>query len=126
MGIDAIVGLVSLFGPKIIDTVKGWIHRKDSPEGTMAVLANTNPAELSNYVKAQAELMRVQNEAVNSDVTGTVSEWVSDVRAMIRPIITVTAIGHIIYASVTHTVIDPEFRYTYEAAIGSWFGSRLK
>lgn len=126
MGIDAIVGLVSLFGPKIIDTVKGWLHRKDSPEATLASLAQTAPDKLAEYVNAQAALITAQNSGVNSDITGSVSVWVSDVRAMIRPFITCVAVIHIVYSSVSGTAIPEQFRYTYEAAIGSWFGSRLK
>lgn len=126
MGIDAAVTLISLFGPKLIDTVKGWVHRKDSPEATLASMAQTAPDKLADYVNAQAALITAQNAGINADITGAVSVWVSDVRAMVRPVITIIAIGHIIYANINGVIIPEEFRYTYEAAISSWFGSRLK
>ncbi len=126
MGVDAIVSLVSLFGPKIFDTIKGFIHRKDSPDATMAALAQTNPAELSNYVNAQAALITAQNASINADITGTPHQWVSDVRALIRPVITVIAMVHIIVAHFKGIPVPEAAMYTYEAAISSWFGSRLK
>ena len=126
MGIDAVVSLVSLFGPKIIDTVKGWVHRKDSPEATLASLAQTNPDKLAEYVNAQAALITAQNASINADITGTPHQWVSDVRALIRPVITVIALGHIVFAHFNNIAIPEAAMYTYEAAISSWFGSRLK
>lgn len=126
MGLDAVVTLVSLFGPKILDLVKGVIHRKDSPEATLASMAQTAPDKLAEYVNAQASLITAQNLGINADITGTVSVWVSNTRAMIRPFITIVALIHIIYANIAGIIIPDAFVYTYEGAIGSWFGSRLK
>jgi hypothetical protein len=125
MGIDAIVGLVSLFGPKVINVVSGWLGRKNSPEQTLASLAQSNPDALGKYVEAQASLIRAQNEAVNADVSGSISEWVSDVRALIRPVLTIAAIIHIVIAAYYKIPIEEGIRYTYESMICSWFGSRL-
>lgn len=125
MGIDAIVSLVSLFGPKLIDMAKGLFGRKNTPEQTLASLAQANPDALGKYVEAQAGLVRAQNESVNADVSGTISVWVSDIRAMIRPVITVLAATHTIYAGLHGVVLDEGTRYLYETIIGSWFGSRL-
>jgi len=125
MGIDAIVSLVSLFGPKLINMVSGLFGRKNTPEQTLASLAQANPDALGKYVEAQAALVRAQNESVNADVSGTISVWVSDVRAMIRPVITCTATAHLIYCGLHGCVLDESTRYTYEMIIGSWFGSRL-
>lgn len=126
MGIDAIVALVSLFGPKLIDLVKGWFGSKNSPEQTIASLAQTNPEALAKYVEAQAKLIESQNESVNADITGTVSPWVSNIRAMIRPTITLVAVFHIVMAHYWKMQIDSDTMYVYEAAICSWVGSRWK
>ncbi len=128
MGIDAIVSLVSLLAPKAFDLVKGLFHRKDSPEQVMSALAQTNPDALAKYIQAQAEYAKVQNEAVNADITGTVPEWVSTIRALIRPLITFVAMIHI---GINHLSSGPQYdindnaMYIYEMAIGSWFGSRM-
>ena len=126
MGIDAIVSLVSLFGPKIIDTVKGFIHRKDSPEATLASLAQTAPDKLAEYVNAQAALITAQNASINADVAGTISTWVSNIRALIRPAITIIGLFHIVVAHFKGLTIPEGAMYTYEACLSSWFGSRLK
>ena len=128
MGIDAIVSLVSLLAPKAFDLVKGLFHRKDAPEQVLATLATTNPDALAKYIEAQAAYAKVQNEAVNADITGNVPEWVSTIRALIRPAITIFAIIHI---GINHLGTDKypiseSAMYIYETAIGSWFGSRLK
>lgn len=148
MGVDAIVSLVSLFWPKVIDTVKGWIHRKDSPEATMASLAQTNPAALADYVKAQADFIRAKVEQFNQDMPvitlgDSVPQWVVALwwllriyRGWIRPgLITLAAI-HVGYLTATAnspaeavsaiSSIPEWIRYQYEVATGSWFGDRWK
>ena len=125
MGVDAIVSLISLFGPKVIDLFKGWVSKKNTPEQTLASLAQTNPDALAKYVEAQAKLVEVQNASVNADVSGQIWEWVSSVRALIRPIITLIGAGHIVFSWYTGKPIAAEAMYVYETAIGSWFGSRL-
>jgi hypothetical protein len=128
MGIDAIVALVSLLAPKVIDLVKGWFGSKNSPEQTLASLAQTNPDALAKYIDAQATLIKVQNESVNADISGTVWPWISSIRALVRPMITYFAIAHIALAHLHPdiTTIPDSAMYVYETAIGSWFGSRWK
>jgi len=128
MGIDAIVSLVALFGPKIIDLAKGLIGRKNSPEQTLSSLAQTNPDALAKYIEAQAKLLEMQNASVNSDISGDVWKWVVSVRALIRPIITIWGVFHIAIAHLHPgaPAIPDEAMYVYETAIGSWFGSRIK
>jgi len=125
MGVDAIVALVSLLGPKLIDLVRGWFGAKQTPEQVLAGLASTNPAALAQYVEAQAKLISAENASVNADISGTISVWVSDIRAMIRPFVTVVAAVHIVLAAHWKIAIPQEAMYVYEAAICSWFGSKL-
>jgi len=129
MGIDAIVSLISFLAPKAFDLVKGWVHKKDSPEQVLATLANTNPEALAKYIEAEAKLMDAQNASVNADVAGPVWKWVYSVRALVRVLITVFGVAHIAVAhlhSGVETAVPEEAMYVYEMAIGSWFGSRLK
>jgi hypothetical protein len=143
MGIDAIVSLVSLFGKPVIDTVKGWIHRKDSPEATIASLAQTKPEALAEYTRASAELVNARVKQFNQDLPeeqapeGT-PKWVIALRELleiyrgaIRPGVITIAIAHITYvlytAGPTGLTLIPEWvRYQYEVAINSWFGDRWK
>jgi hypothetical protein len=143
MAIDAVVGLVSLFGPKLIDLAKGLFHKKDSPEQTMASLAQTKPEALAEYVNAQAALIKARIEQFNQDMPDNVTpegtpKWVIALRELleiyrgaIRPgLITVAAI-HITYNLVAlgpaSLQLIPEWvRYQYEIAISSWFGDRWK
>ena len=148
MGIDAIVSLVSLFGPKVIDTVKGWVHRKDSPEATMASLAQTNPDALAKYVEAQASLVKARIEQFNQDMpissmNDNVPVWIVAMwwllrgyRAAIRPAVITVAFAHISYVVISSpemvsaanslSLIPEWIRYQYEVAISSWFGDRWK
>lgn len=142
-GIDAIVGLVSLFGPKLIDLVKGVIHRKDTPEQVMASLAS-NPAALTEYMRAQAELTRARAEQFNQDLppeapTEGAWKWIISLRELleiyrgaIRPLVVTIALVHITHTlywggGPTALALIPEWvRYIYEIAINSWFGDRWK
>jgi hypothetical protein len=128
MGVDAIVSLVSLLAPKAFDLMKGLFHRKDTPDQVLATLATTNPEAMAKYVEAQAKLVEAQNESVNADVTGTIPAWVSTIRALIRPTITIVGMAHI---AINHIwdgpyEINDSAMYVYETAICSWFGSRMK
>lgn len=143
MGLDAIVTLASLFGPKLIDTVKGWIHRKDSPEATMASLAQTNPGALADYVNAQAALVTARVKQFNQDLpdSGTpegTPTWVVALRELleiyrgaIRPLVITIAFVHIsttLYSDGPTALSSiPEWvRVQYEVAISSWFGDRWR
>ena len=126
MGIDALVSLISLLAPKAFDLVSGLFHKKDAPDEVLATLANTKPEALSQYVSAQAALIQAQNASVNSDVAGPISPWVSNIRSLIRPFITVFGVGHIAYAHVSAHPVPDAAMNVYEAAICSWFGDRLR
>jgi hypothetical protein len=143
MGIDAIVSLLSLFGPKAMDMVKGWIHRKDSPEATLAVLAQTNPAGLAEYTKANAALIEARVKQFNQDLPTEptqegVWKWIASLRELlevyrgaIRPMVITLAFVHVFYVTNKHgaqglTLIPEWIRIQYEIAVNSWFGDRWK
>lgn len=137
MGIDAIVSLVSLFGPKVIDTVKGWIHRKDSPEATMASLAQTNPDKLADYVNAQAAIMTAETESIKARYEADLPDpkaapmWLIAWRGSIRPAIITLSWVHITITIALHgfesvSTVPEWLRYIYESANASWMGDRWK
>jgi hypothetical protein len=144
MGIDVVVSLVSLFGPKLIDLVKGLVHRKDAPEATIASLAQTNPTALAEYVKAQAALIDARVRQFNQDLPAeqapaetpvwiiALRELLEIYRGAIRPLVITVAGVHVTYVLIwgggpAALALIPEWvRYQYEIAISSWFGDRWK
>jgi hypothetical protein len=144
MGVDVIVSLVSLFGPKLIDAAKGFFGKKNSPEETMASLAQTNPEALSQFVEAQAALTKARVEQFNQDLPESPTpentpRWIVAARELlevyrgaIRPLVITMAGAHITYVLVwgggaTALAAIPDWvRMQYEIAINSWFGDRWK
>lgn len=137
MGVDAIIALVSLLAPPVIDLVKKLFVKsgKDTPEAILSTLATTKPEALEGYVKAQAMLLEAQSKVFNRDVTGEIAKWVGTLRASIRPIGTalgflalcmmaVAAFNGFTYNEAQRPVIDG-LRYTSEAIVSSWFGNRI-
>lgn len=137
MGVDAIIALVSLLAPPVIDLAKKLFVKpgKDTPEATMASLALSKPEALADYVKGLADYTKAQAEFFNRDVSGTLSQWVSNLRASIRPIGTILSLiilatlgfialgGYTIDESMKGTLEG--LRYTCEAIASSWFGTRI-
>ena len=137
MGVDAIIALVSLLAPPVIDLAKKLFVKggKDTPEATLSTLATTKPEVLAAYVTAQANLLKSQTEFFNRDVTGSPAPWVCTLRASIRPIGTIASIvilfimGMLSFSGYTfpkelETTVDG-LRYTCEAITSSWFGTRI-
>jgi len=137
MGVDAIIALVSLLAPPVIDLVKKLVVKpgKDTPEATMASLALSKPEALADYVRGLAEYTKAQTDFFNRDCSGTLSPWVSNLRAAIRPFGTILSLfilatmGFLALAGVSY---DPAMkdtidglRYTCEAVASSWFGTRI-
>lgn len=137
MGLDAIIAIGSLLLPPAVDFIKKKFLKKeqDSPEATMSTLATTKPEVLPAYVTATTAWIEAQVKFFQRDVSGTPSQWVIDLRAVIRPIGTIGAgliLGAMVYATLTGHKPDPAVadtlvgvRYTCEAIVSSWFGDRI-
>ena len=71
MGVDAVIALVSLLAPPVIDVVKKIFIKpgKDTPEATLSTLATTKPEALAPFVAAQAQLLQAQVAFFNRDVS---------------------------------------------------------
>lgn len=137
MGLDAIIAIGSLLLPPVVDFVKKkWLAPgKDSPESTMSSLATTKPEVLPGYVTAITEWLKAQVAFFNRDVQGAPSQWVVDLRAVIRPVGTIGAggiLGVMVFMALNGYKPAPEIadtvvgvRFTCEAIVSSWFGDRI-
>ena len=137
MGLDAIIAIGSLLLPPAVDFIKKKFLKKeqDTPEATMSTLATTKPDVLPGYITAMTEWLKAQVQFFNRDIAGTPSQWVVDLRAVIRPLGTIGAgivLGVMVYAAIIGKKPSPEMadtivgvRYTCEAIVSSWFGDRI-
>jgi hypothetical protein len=137
MGLDAIVAIGGLILPPLVDFIKKkWLKSSDTPEATMSTLATTKPDVLPMYLQAMAGWLDAQTRYFNRDVTGTPSKWVTDVRAIIRPVGTIGAgltLMVMVAGSLSGWKIDPSMqetltgvRYSCEVIVSSWFGDRIR
>jgi len=136
-GLDAIVAIGGLLLPPVVDFVKKKFLKKeqDTPEATMSTLATTSPETLGPYLTAMSGWLGAQVQFFNRDVSGTPSQWVVNVRAIIRPLGVLGAgitLGALILISAMNIKIDPSMadtvagvRLSCEAIVSSWFGDRI-
>lgn len=127
MGLDIIAALGGLVVPPLFDFIKKKFLGKgqDTPEATISTLATTKPEVLPDYVKAITEYLQAQVSFFNRDVSGQISTWVSDLRAVIRPAATILCIVALILDGLKVVDLDPSSRFTFETVTSSWFGSRI-
>lgn len=137
MGLDAIIAIVSLLAPPVVDFLKKkWLKtNQDTPEATMSTLATTKPDVLPGYVSAVTEWLKAQVEYFKRDITGNPSQWVVDLRAVIRPLGTLGAgvvLGGMVLMALYGYKPDPSMadtisgvRYSCEIIVSSWFGDRI-
>jgi hypothetical protein len=137
MGIDAILAIGTLILPPAIDFIKKKFLKReqDSPEATMSTLATTKPDVLPAYVTAITGWIEAQVKFFQRDISGTPSQWVVDLRAVIRPVGTIGAgvvLGVMVYAAIIGYKPDPSMidtltgvRYSCEVIVSSWFGDRI-
>jgi hypothetical protein len=140
MGLDAIVALVGMALPPVVDFVKKKFlnGKQDTPEATLSTLATTNPEVMPAYLTAQTGYMEAMVKFFNRDVCGTPSLWVVDLRAAIRPIGVIIAFVVLVTMAVMSIMAndqpDPDgsidkmltgIRYSCELMVSSWFGDRF-
>jgi len=137
MGPDAIVALVGLVVPSVVDFVKKKFLKKEAntPEATMSTLATTKPDVLPAYIDAIVKHLGALVQYFNRDVSGTPSQWVVDLRAAIRPVgvsIAFSTLGVMAFMALSGTKIDPSvndtvtgIRLSCELVVSSWFGDRI-
>lgn len=137
MGLDAIIAIISLIAPPVIDFAKKkWLKpSQDTPEATMSTLATTKPEVLPGYVSAVTEWLKAQVDYFRRDISGDPSQWVIDLRAVIRPLGTLGAgcvLGVMVVLALNGYKPDPSMadtisgvRYSCEIIVSSWFGDRI-
>lgn len=140
VGIDAVVALGGLIVPPVFDFLRKKFVKSeaDTPERTLGTLATTKPEVLGDYTRALADLKRAETEYFNRDATGAISPWVSNLRAIIRPLgvlgsgIYLLALTVLVCSGYVTTDLSPDtlelifnIRLSAEAIISSWFGSRI-
>lgn len=137
MGIDAILALLGLVFPPVIDFVKKkWLTpEEDTPEATMSTLATTKPEVMKDYLMGQAGLLEAKAKYFNRDVCGIPQQWVIDLRAAIRPLgvcVAFVILGAMAYMAFTGKAYPVEIKATVDGVraacvviISSWFGDRI-
>lgn len=123
--LETITTLGGLVLPPVIDLFRKKVIGKEneSPEATLATLATTKPEVLPSYMEALAMLEESRTKYFQRDVIGNTSRWVTDLRAAIRPLITVFALGALIVGYFGHFVLDEGTRATLCFIVSSWFGT---
>jgi hypothetical protein len=138
MGIEAILALVGLALPPVVDFIKKKFLKpgQDSPEATLSTLATTSPAVMPQYVEALAKQIAAKTQYFNRDISGVPSQWIIDLRAAIRPIGVITAFMALFVMALAMYVLQIEIpesavpvidgtRYACVVIVSSWFGDRL-
>ena len=137
--IDLIATVGGLVAAPVFDFLKKKFipSERDTPEATISSLATTKPEALPDFVQGLATLKEMAIKFFNRDVIGTPSQWVIDLRAAIRPLGVIIALGTLgTMAVLVITGTMPELsapasemltgvRASCELMVSSWFGHRI-
>jgi len=127
---DIIASIGGLIIPPVFNFVKKKFIKSenDTPERTIGDLATTKPEVVPDYVQALSTLLDSKVKFFNRDVIGSPSQWVVDLRAVIRPAGVVMAffiLGYLVVTSPVETASVLGVRASCEVMVSSWFGDRL-
>ena len=136
--LDLIATLGSMIIPGAFDFLKKKFIKgsNDTPERTMGSLAVAHPETLPAYAKSMADFYTAQIGFFNRDVIGQPSEWVVNLRAVIRPITVILSMLILItmavyclatndYSSLTNNDMLTGIRVSCESNISAWIGNRF-
>ena len=123
--LETVTTLGGLVLPPVIDLVRKKVLGRDddTPEATLATLATTKPEVIPQYVDALARLEQQRTAFFQRDVTGNTSQWVTDLRAAIRPGITVISLVALVVGYFGYFQLDEGTRATLCFIVSSWFGT---
>lgn len=119
--------------PPIMDFIKKKFLQKgsDSVAATLKSLANTNPQLMQQVMTVQTALFKAESGVLDSktryfnrDIATSASQWVVNLRAIIRPLVTLSALALTILHFVYKLPLDTAIQQIMEFSIASWFGSR--
>lgn len=124
---EIIGSLVGLLAPPVFDFFKKKFlkPKQDTPEATISTLATTKPEVISEFVKANVEMLKAKIDYFNRDLIGEASRWVIDLRGSIRPIFVILSLIIRCIGWAFNWNIDEGFKILTDTCISSWFGSRL-
>ena len=127
IGLDLIAAIGGLIVPPVFDFIKKKFisTEAETPESTMSTLATTKPEALPGFVLGMVDLIKVKVSVFNKDVIGVPSQWVCDLRASIRPLATIIALGALIGDGFEFMKLAEGVRICFEVIASSWFGARL-
>jgi len=123
--------LVASIGGLVISPVYDFIKKKfikgasDTPESTIASLAVTKPEAVAGYVDSLVKLKEMDIKYFNRDVVGTLSVWVSDMRAAIRPLTVIASLVCLFLDGFAILDLSTGARVTFEICVTSWMGDRF-
>jgi len=129
-----LLDIIASIGGLIIPPAFNFIKKKfiksenDTPERTIGDLATTKPEVVPDYVQALSTLLDAKVKFFNRDVIGSPSQWVADLRAVIRPAGVIMAffiLGYMVVTSPLETASVLGVRASCEVMVSSWFGDRL-
>lgn len=125
--IDAGVALASMaMGPAFDFIKKKFVPASnDTPERTMGTLATTNPEVLPAFASAQAGLIEAKVKWFRRDVLGQTSQWVTDLRAAIRPITVIVCLAIMFADGFALLTVDNSVRLFCISNVSNWMGARL-
>lgn len=137
--LPVIVGALAPFLPDLVASVGGlvvspiydFIKKKfisgaaDTPERTAGNLAVTKPEALAPYIDGLVKLEDAKIRYFNRDVVGTISVWVSDIRAAIRPITVIVSLACLFFDGLAWIDLNTGARVTFELCVTSWMGDRF-
>ena len=127
MGADLIAALAGMLIPPAYDFIKKKFIKteNDTPERTAGTLATTKPEVLPSYIESLAKLYAAQTQFFNRDISGTPSQWITDLRAAIRPMIVILSVVALTSSWALQIPIEEGIRIPLSTYIGAWMTSRL-
>ena len=125
--IDAGVALGSMAMGPVFDFLKKKFipASNDTPERTMATLATTKPEIMPQFATAQAGLIEAKVKWFRRDVLGATSQWVTDLRAAIRPVTVIACLAIMFADGFAMLSVDEQVRLFCISNVSNWMGARL-
>ena len=123
--------LIATVGGLVVSPVYDFFKKKfikgeaDTPSKTMGSLAVTKPEALGPYIEGLVRIKEMDIRYYNRDVVGTLSVWVSDLRAAIRPITVIASLACLFLDGFGWLDLGTGARVTFEACVTSWMGDRF-
>lgn len=129
---EAITGIIGTVLPPAFKLIKNIFGKKSNqtPAEALDDIATTKPEILPQYVEALAKLGDMELKYFSRDVTQPLSQWVADLRAVIRPGGVVISFILLLIDGIANAgwgthAFDESTRAAYTGYIGTWIGDRI-